>query len=67
MKYSFAKGLTILVMTIFALALIGGGFYLLYLGGSPNYFIAGILLAVTTFLLDPAFQQKSPRYFRICS
>lgn len=50
MKYSFAKGLTILVMTIFALALIGGGFYLLYLGGSPYYFIAGILLAVTTFL-----------------
>ncbi|MEO8057807.1 MAG: glucose/quinate/shikimate family membrane-bound PQQ-dependent dehydrogenase [Burkholderiales bacterium] len=47
---SVAKTLTILVMVLAALPLAAGGAWLLALGGSPYYLIAGLVLALVSWL-----------------
>nr|WP_245622693.1 PQQ-binding-like beta-propeller repeat protein [Gulbenkiania indica] len=43
--------LTVLVFALFALAFLGGGGLLVWLGGSPYYLVAGLMLLATAWLL----------------
>src|SRR5690606_33677036 len=43
--------LTVLLLALIGLVLTGGGGWLLSLGGSPYYLIAGLVFLVTAFLL----------------
>ena len=47
---SVAKALTILVMALTSLSLAVGGAWLLALGGSPYYLVAGLVLALVSWL-----------------
>ncbi|HEU0149599.1 MAG: quinoprotein glucose dehydrogenase [Bradyrhizobium sp.] len=44
-------GTTLIVMQLISMMLFAGGLWLAILGGSPYYLIAGIVLAVTSWLL----------------
>lgn len=51
MKYAMFRGLAALLAGIAALTLIVGGAWLIFEGGSWYYLIAGLLFAITSFLL----------------
>ena len=47
---SVAKTITILLMVLAALPLAAGGAWLLALGGSPYYLVAGLVLVLVSWL-----------------
>jgi len=42
---------TAVILALLGLALAGGGLWLVMLGGSPFYLVAGAMLCLTAFLL----------------